>query len=316
MNYFIAYHEDLQQENINFKFILSVYKIIKANNLKEQKLFFNSYKQLSFLLKIHVDYEISVPTIQRILNNELYYNYFIYDRTNHFLAIPTCHKNFVILCDKEIDFLLRHQDNLLIKYFLYLKYYYGYFGKKPIDDTANQILSALGYSTKSGQTKGRLCEYNKMLQNQGLIFIKKIYDEQGHIRNFYSFSKNTINLPILINEPTIQDYLKHLGLKILTEYRFCNLPQYRFDFFVNNSYIIEYDGEQHFKTTQIFKKENYERTHANDLIKNKYCFEHNIPIIRIPYDEEYYLDDLKLETTRFLLTPENEQEYYNKRKEE
>ena len=42
-----------------------------------------------------------------------------------------------------------------------------------------------------------------------------------------------------------------------------------------------------------------------------FCFEHNIPLIRIPYNAEYDLNDLKLETTRFLLTPENEQEYYN-----
>ena len=25
----------------------------------------------------------------------------------------------------------------------------------------------------------------------------------------------------------------------------------------------------------------------NDLLKNKYCFEHNIPLIRIPYNKEY-----------------------------
>ena len=46
------------------------------------------------------------------------------------------------------------------------------------------------------------------------------------------------------------------------------------------------------------------------LIKNKYCFEHNIPLIRIPYNKEYTFEDLKLETTHFLLTPENEQKYY------
>ena len=48
-------------------------------------------------------------------------------------------------------------------------------------------------------------------------------------------------------------------------------------------------------------------------MKNKYCFKHNIPIIRIPYYADYTLEDLKLERTRFLLTPENEGEYYAKR---
>ena len=76
-------------------------------------------------------------------------------------------------------------------------------------------------------------------------------------------------------------------------------------------YIIEYDGIQHFEDGNFWR--NYEQVHKNDLIKNKYCFDNNIPIIRIPYDVEYSINDLKLETTRFLLTPDNEKEYYEKR---
>ena len=60
-------------------------------------------------------------------------------------------------------------------------------------------------------------------------------------------------------------------------------------------------------------KDYYERTHKSDLIKNKYCFDNKIPLIRIPYNADYTLNDLKLETTRFLLTPENEKEYYENR---
>lgn len=95
-----------------------------------------------------------------------------------------------------------------------------------------------------------------------------------------------------------------------------------FDFAVFNKnnnillYLIEFDGSQHF--TYFYEennkgwnnKENFDITRKNDLIKNKYCFEHNIPLIRIPYNAEYTFEDLKLETTRFLLTPENEEKYY------
>ena len=76
-------------------------------------------------------------------------------------------------------------------------------------------------------------------------------------------------------------------------------------------YLIEYDGIQHFERGHFH--DSYERTHQNDLIKNQYCFKNKIPLIRIPYDVEYDLNDLKLETTRFLLTQENEEEYYAKR---
>ena len=88
------------------------------------------------------------------------------------------------------------------------------------------------------------------------------------------------------------------------------------DFWVEDKYIIEYDGSQHFwfKGSGWNTKENFNETRRRDLIKNKYCFDNNIPLIRIPYDAEYTIDDLKLETTRFLLTPENEQEYYESRK--
>lgn len=88
-------------------------------------------------------------------------------------------------------------------------------------------------------------------------------------------------------------------------------------FFVNKTYVIEFDGKQHFCLDagwNIERKFNY--THQHDLIKNKYCFEHNIPIIRIPYNVDYNINDLKLETTRFLLTPENEQNYYKLNNEE
>ena len=83
-----------------------------------------------------------------------------------------------------------------------------------------------------------------------------------------------------------------------------------FDFYINDKYIVEYDGEQHFKNTKFF---DFYKCKKHDLIKNKYCFDNNIPLIRIPYNAIYTLDDLKLKTTRFLLTPENEEEYYESR---
>lgn len=129
------------------------------------------------------------------------------------------------------------------------------------------------------------------------------------------------------NESHISTLLKQISIPFKEQQRFSDLTstgrpcdQLMFDFAIYNinnkiQYLIEYDGIQHFNynTSGWNTKENYERTHRNDLLKNKYCFEHNIPIIRIPYNEEYTVDDLKLETTHFLLTPENEQEYYEKR---
>lgn len=104
------------------------------------------------------------------------------------------------------------------------------------------------------------------------------------------------------------------NIKFNYQFRFNNMKDKVFDFYINNSYIIEYDGQQHFHYTGIGwdTKEHFERTRQNDLLKNQYCFENNIPLIRIPFNEEYNFEDLKLETTRYLLTKENEKEYYEK----
>lgn len=112
------------------------------------------------------------------------------------------------------------------------------------------------------------------------------------------------------NNAKIESMLRKLNIPYEKEYKPKDLPYKKFDFFVNNKYIIEYDGEQHF-----YQKSNwdYEATKKSDNIKNNYCFSHNIPIIRIPYNTEYNENDLLLTTTRFLLTSENLEEYYQER---
>ena len=125
-----------------------------------------------------------------------------------------------------------------------------------------------------------------------------------------------------VNESKICKMLDTLGFQYKTQISFKNLfsgnqvsNKLYFDIGIYNGdkliYLIEYDGIQHFENGHF--KNTFIQTHKNDLNKNKYCFENNIPLIRIPYDEEYILNDLKLETTRFLLTLENEKEYYESR---
>ena len=73
-----------------------------------------------------------------------------------------------------------------------------------------------------------------------------------------------------------------------------------FDFYIQDKYLIEYDGEQHFDKESIF---DYEYTHSHDLIKNQWCKENNIPLIRIPYThyDNLCIEDLLLETSNFIV---------------
>lgn len=127
------------------------------------------------------------------------------------------------------------------------------------------------------------------------------------------------------NERNIEYLLKEDGISFSKNQSFENLSKIyhtggrhlEYDFVINDTdmYVIEYDGSQHFIYTDCGwdTEQNMLKTHNNDLVKNKFCFDNNIPLIRIPYDADYTLDDLKLQTTRFLLTPENEKQYYMER---
>ena len=85
----------------------------------------------------------------------------------------------------------------------------------------------------------------------------------------------------------------------------------RFDFaiFENNSlkYFIEYDGEQHFTYKSYPNtwntKEMFEKTQERDKLKNQWCKENNIPLIRIPYThlKDLCIEDLLLETSKFII---------------
>lgn len=80
----------------------------------------------------------------------------------------------------------------------------------------------------------------------------------------------------------------------------------RFDFYVNNSYLIEFDGVQHFRPSSqkgFFPLDVHEKIKERDVIKNQYCLQHNIPIIRIPYTrlKNLVIEDLLLESSPYLI---------------
>ena len=70
-----------------------------------------------------------------------------------------------------------------------------------------------------------------------------------------------------------------------------------FDFVVCDGktikYAIEYDGEQHFKPVDFFGGEDgFKETKRRDKIKNEYCMEKKIPLLRIPYTEFHNIKEI------------------------
>jgi len=90
----------------------------------------------------------------------------------------------------------------------------------------------------------------------------------------------------------IENILIFNRIKFIKEYRFENcrntysLP---FDFFIEElNLCIEYDGIQHFKPVEHWGgEEGYNKTHINDKIKNEYCADNHINLLRISYNEEH-----------------------------
>ena len=58
----------------------------------------------------------------------------------------------------------------------------------------------------------------------------------------------------------------------------------RFDFYINNSFLLEFDGQQHFEPFGFNREEDVFLTaKQRDKCKNDWCIANNIPLKRIPY---------------------------------
>lgn len=96
-------------------------------------------------------------------------------------------------------------------------------------------------------------------------------------------------------ESKIASLLSSHSVPFQREYTFPDLKgvnghPYRFDFaiftpFGSIAYLIECQGEQHYEPVARYGGvKGYSETHYRDLRKIRYCYEHYIPLILIPYD--------------------------------
>lgn len=86
-----------------------------------------------------------------------------------------------------------------------------------------------------------------------------------------------------------------------------NIPlRYDFIIFDNDNKIIrliEFDGPQHYKSSSLFGgEEGFKILQYHDKLKNEYAKAHNIPLIRIPYNEKNNLTINLLMSDKFLVT--------------
>jgi len=117
---------------------------------------------------------------------------------------------------------------------------------------------------------------------------------KGHIGempygNFLSGNRCGLCIKYSKGEEQINLYLQSMEIYYETQKKFddCrNILPLPFDIYVNNDYLIEYDGQQHFEQREFFGGVNgFNKTRTNDKIKTKYCKDNRIILLRICYKD-------------------------------
>lgn len=98
-------------------------------------------------------------------------------------------------------------------------------------------------------------------------------------------------------EKFIKIYLEKNNVDFIQEHRFDDCKYKKslpFDFYIPKyNLCIEFDGEQHFKAFNHFGgKEKLKLTQTRDNIKNKYCKDNSINLLRIPYWEMDSIEEI------------------------
>lgn len=133
------------------------------------------------------------------------------------------------------------------------------------------------YGYKNGQT---YCKCKCDCGNESIVYI-------GNLKQGYTQSCGCME-GISAGERLIKGILEDNNIKFVPQKRFndCkNVLPLPFDFYLPDyNTLIEFDGIQHFKPIEYFGgEEEFKRRQNNDAIKNKYCKDNKINLIRLPY---------------------------------
>ena len=176
--------------DVNYLHLFSLYDLADYNPATKayDTINYTSIPKLAALLPY------SAATLNRLLANDEYKDFLTIDKGNRVITLNSSvikgsnNNCFVRLTDKEIAYLRQEEDNLLCKYYIYLKYYCSLAKKAGTkqDFTSKQFLSTIGYSTKSQKQIDKISTYNNKLKEQGFITIMNYRDDLGHTRNIYN----------------------------------------------------------------------------------------------------------------------------------
>lgn len=183
--------------------------------------------------------------------------------------------------------------------------------------TMKEKIQPLGAKAKANDLVGQTFGYLTVLElsETDKVTRKRLWNckcKCGNIKNNVSSSDLVTGhtsscgcLKISLGELKIKTILENNQIIFEQEKQFQDCiykNKLKFDFYINSQYLIEFDGIQHFQSGGGWNTENtFKETQIKDNIKNEYCRNNNIPLIRIPYThyEDLCLEDLLLKTTKY-----------------
>lgn len=175
----------------------------------------------------------------------------------------------------------------------------------------------------SGNKKYELYEVKAYIEKNNYKLISTLYKgahaklemicPNGHeyscsFHNFLSGKRCSQCVKISKGEEEIKRILIQLGIPFEYQYifedckRIFHLP---FDFYLNElNIVIEYDGEQHFYPIDFAGKgeewaeKEFLKVQERDAIKNQFCIDNHIELIRIPYYEFKNIENIITHTLK------------------
>jgi very-short-patch-repair endonuclease len=219
-------------------------------------------------------------TIEEVLKKfkELYDNKYSY-KINNFINKDSL---MTIKCPHHGDFEMR------------IKYHLNKSGCKKCS-IENLAYSQEEFLVKCKNIHDNLYDYSETIYNGMNNVIKiKCYKHgiffQNSRTHFRGSGCSKCKHLISKNEVLIEEILKKENILYETQKIFNNCvykQPLKFDFYLpNKNLCIEFDGEQHFRPIIFFGgEEGFIKTKIRDDIKNNFCLENNIRLIRIKFNE-------------------------------
>jgi very-short-patch-repair endonuclease len=151
--------------------------------------------------------------------------------------------------------------------------------------------------------KDYICVSDDYINNKTKIKIKHLLCNKIYESSLNNFLNKDNRCPYCNrqskSENKIEKFLIENNINYEKEKRFKDCKDKRtlpFDFYLEDyNLCIEYDGEQHYDTLKYFKDKDYnkmklELTQKHDRMKDEYCNNNNIKLLRISYKEK---DDIE-----------------------